>query len=143
MRISDWSSDVCSSDLSPGLATPAVIFDATEDFDLEAFLRQCADRLFIDGLLAFEEQEQVAILILFAVQFDEAELAGDGQDALEILFAALEADIDRARDARHIAIRREIGEDGLVRLPLCCEAAFVHRGQVEAHLSSSTNRWNR
>src|SRR3546814_12182592 len=98
MRISDWSSDVCSSDL---------------------------------------------ILILFAVQFDEAELAGDGQDALEILFAALEADIDRARDARHIAIRREIGEDGLVRLPLCCEAAFVNRGQVEAHLSSSTNRWNR
>ena len=51
----------------PSLATPAVIFDAAQDFDLEAFLRQRADRLFIDGLLAFEEEEQVAILILFAV----------------------------------------------------------------------------
>src|SRR3546814_14561680 len=102
MRISDWSSDVCSSDL---------------------------------------------ILILFAVQFDEAELAGDGQDALEILFAALEADIDRARDARHIAIRREIGEDGLVRLPLCCEAAFVNRRSEERRVgkewgSTCRSRWS-
>lgn len=127
----------------PGLATPAVIFDAAEDFDLEAFLRQRPDRLFIDRLLAFEKQEQVAILILFAVQLDEAELAGDGQDALEILFAAPEADVDRARDAGHVAIGREIGEDFLVRLPLCGEAGFVNRGQVEAHLSPSTKRWNR
>ena len=114
----------------PRLATPAVIFDAAQDFDLEAFLRQGTDRLFIDRLLAFEEQEQVAVLILFAVQLYEAELAGDGEDALEVLFAALETDIDRARQTRHVAIRSEIGEDFLVRLPLLRKAGFVNGGQV-------------
>src|SRR5688572_9060007 len=127
----------------PGLATPAVIFDAAQDFDLEAFLRQRADRLFIDGLHAFVEQEQVAILIFLAVQFDEAELAGELQDALKILLAAPETDVDRTRDARHVAILREIGEDVLVRLPLLRKAGFVNRGQVDAHLSPSTKRWNR
>jgi len=126
-----------------GLATPAVIFDAAQDFDLEAFLCERADRLFINGLLAFEEKKKIAILILLAVQFDEAELAGDGEDALEILLATLEADVHRARQTRHVAIGCEIGEDLLVRLPLCGEAGFVDGGEVEAHLSPSTKRWNR
>ena len=127
----------------PGFATPAVIFDAAQDFDLEALLCEGADRLFIDRLLAFEEEEQVAILVLLAVQFDEAELAGDSKDAFEILFAALEADIDRTRQTRHVAIGGEIGEDLLVRLPLLRKAGFVNGGQVLAHLSPSTKRWNR
>ena len=48
----------------PGLAPPAVIFDAAEYFDLEAFLRQRADRGFVDCLFAFQKQEQVATLLV-------------------------------------------------------------------------------
>lgn len=130
------------------LAAPAVIFDAAEDFDLEAFAGQRADRGFIDRLHAFKEQEQVALLILLAVQFDHAELAGDGQDAFEILFATSEADVHGPRDARDVAIGCEIGENFAVRLPLGGEARFVNGGQVLAHaatgpLRPSTNRLNR
>src|SRR5690606_27765724 len=78
----------------PGFATPAVIFDPAKDFDLETLFRQRTDGRFVDRLLGFEKQVEIAFLILFAVEFDKAELAGDGQHPFEILLAPTEADID-------------------------------------------------
>src|SRR3546814_14005928 len=104
MRISDWSSDVCSSDLEAELARSRAA--AARGASGEANPQQVAE-----GLVAVIERTEHGEAVIFTVDIDPAlRLPIEDSDLAEMLGALVENAARHARRQVRIAGRRD-GED--------------------------------
>src|SRR3546814_7559282 len=95
MRISDWSSDVCSSDLAIGSLSDLVSTFADND-DVLLRIVDSFDRL--SATLVTREQQLGEVLDAFA---DASQVLADERESIESLVAGL-ADLSRDRKSTRL-----------------------------------------
>src|SRR3546814_2628225 len=151
MRISDWSSDVCSSDLSSAIASCATPASASST-PIDASASTPSRKLFMSDVLRFRNddpiEEPAVTLDAFVYQEDASAVRIEaGEDPLRLIrlldrVKLVELGVPRFRDGRCFTaarILREAGYEGEIRAEgdVLVDLIFFMRDRKSTRLNSS------